>query len=129
MPVHPTADGQFVEHARQAVAGEGLQAVARRQGGDAFILIVGGQGIGVPRRRLPAVGQLAIEFHLQAFGGGVLFGLVDIVVLPDRQVVLFKLEQRQARVQLAIVMTALDPDFVANAFHRIEWLVVFIGHP
>ncbi|MNJ49019.1 hypothetical protein D3C77_442320 [compost metagenome] len=83
LPIDATANRKFVEHTREAVSGEGLDTMARYDGGDTFILIVGGQRIGVPRRRLPALGQLAIELQLKAFGGGVLFGFIDIIVLPD----------------------------------------------
>ncbi|MCY1422065.1 hypothetical protein D9M71_377340 [compost metagenome] len=127
-PVEAAADGEPVPLAGQVVGGEGLQAVARYVGEDALVVVIGAHAVGVAAGELPAGRQLAVQFHFHTLGGGALLGGVGNAV-PDRQVVLLDLEQRQAGSEAAFVERGLHPGFIAGAFFRIERLVVHVANP
>ncbi len=125
LPIHPATEGQAIPGARQAVAGEGLQAVPRDVGDDALIILITADAVSIPCGGVPAIGQLTVHFQFQAFGGGALFRVIGIeLTCVYREVVLLDAEQREAGVQASIQWRSLDTHFVACTFLRVQRFAV-----
>ncbi len=112
----------------RGVAGEQLQRGLRQVGVDVGTVDVLGHVARSTEGRIPARGQFAVHFELEAAADGAACSAIGELVLAAQHrltggladVVLFDAEHGQRGVQAVVEPRALDANFVALAIDRIE---------
>ncbi|MNM92651.1 hypothetical protein D3C81_1049900 [compost metagenome] len=136
LPGDVATDAQLLKRALEAVGGGQLEQVLGGIGVEALVDVagVGGvfervdAGIGVAGTDLPVAGQRTLQLHVDTLAaylarGDVAVGRVAAagqVGLRNATVFLVDTEQRQAGIEGAIEVLALDADFIVLALDRLE---------